>query len=302
MVQKPFLQYFGYNIDEICRQSIIWQRSIPNISELKIFPLDSIRQLGLYPAGNGKAAIVDSCLSTFDILTQLEKFQGFTTWDWVMACYQTQGRGQYGRQWKSPLGNLCISQIIPCSLFSNGNQTLLPMLIATVFVRILKSQGFSVFLKWPNDIVLFIDDEIRKVGGLLLEHRQNSLRIGLGLNFSDNFCFGNLAANDKDLPVLQAASLPAPENLIEFWQDCSLQLQNTWQNWEENSKSELLQEIENNMIFVGSPIEFFEPDNDGNISCIRGVLLGLGSCGELLLETAKGRQKKMRGSLRPLFL
>ncbi|WGK69244.1 hypothetical protein P0082_12335 [Candidatus Haliotispira prima] len=286
--------------------------------------------------GVRKAAIFARCNSTFDVLRELEEQQGFSCWDWVMACYQEQGRGQYGRQWQSPLGNLCVSQLLPDFPGSGEGlarqslseyRNLLPMLVVGVIVGVLQDCGYPVLLKWPNDIVL-AGRIPGKAGGLLLEHRNGSLALGLGLNFAPVQEFSHLQkANlqetnlngpgqaNADLPVLPIVSLPWPPDnqdsqfsLPDLWQLCSDELRRAWQRWLQLDGPSLHRQVENILAFRGEMVQFFEfetfSEADSNqtprVRCTHGCLHGLGAHGELILETPTGFQHKLRGSLRPI--
>ena len=308
------IYYFGNNFAEIAGRSLLWHKTFPKMSQMQdsIFTVESIKKAKIYPTTECKknkecnAAIFASCTSTFDMMEQLESQQGFTDWDWVMACYQTQGHGQYGRQWYSPLGNLCVSQMLPAFSANDApdGRLLLPMLIVGIVIQVLRELGISVYLKWPNDLIYYCSGEIKKVGGLLLKNRINSFILGLGINFApdSSLITRNIQENglNHNLPILPPGTLPNPDNLIEFWKTCSTKLQRAWQRWQASSISTLRLEIENLMAFRGQLVEFFEIDSNGRINRTEGQLHGLGDSGELILGTKKSQQKKIRGSLRPI--
>lgn len=104
----------------------------------------------------------------------------------LRADEQTTGRGRAGRTWTSPPGaSVSLSCVIyPGSARSTWGWT--PLLAGLAVRRAIASatesgedsaQGTQVFLKWPNDLVIYRDDaedidgwgRYRKVGGILCE-------------------------------------------------------------------------------------------------------------------------------------
>ena len=256
-----------------------------------------------------KAAIVAECRSTFDGMAQLEAQYACRAWDWIVACRQTNGRGQYGREWWSPLGNLCVSMLLP--RLPDGlkdDSVLLPLLFGAEMVRQLRANGYSVALKWPNDIIANIPHKkaaFGKAGGLLLEQKKHSLTLGLGLNFAPAEEFRAINIKENILPPV-SLGWPPPKignstnsepSLLDFWQSCSIALQSAWLRWQD--RASLIQEIESVLAFRGEKIELFVPDA-GRIKRTVGYLCGLGTCGELIVEGADGLQGHFCGSLRPV--
>jgi BirA family transcriptional regulator, biotin operon repressor / biotin---[acetyl-CoA-carboxylase] ligase len=99
----------------------------------------------------------------------------------VIAAQQTQGKGQYGRQWQSGLGGLYFSMPI-------APQPAAQMTLTTVaaLADLLHRQGLPVKIKWLNDLVL----GGKKLGGILTEARWGGGQmvgaiVGIGLNISN---------------------------------------------------------------------------------------------------------------------
>ncbi len=337
--------------EQIGERSPIWRPFIDSCLSAgeacySLHPRHVLEQRPVYPqrslaqSKQSRAAVWAHCTSTFDALAELEQWQGFRAWDWVLACLQERGRGQYGRSWQSPLGNLCVSLLLPPAAEDAGPQTqgrglcpsvrpllsLLPLLSGAALVRILRDCGWAVSLKWPNDIITTAP-VARKVGGLLLEHKNKSLALGLGLNFAPQPGIlpgvqraqrAQEAQAGEQLPRLPPGSLRWPGRLPDnqgaskkdamgslpgFWERCSCQLRRNWQRWLGMEANALRAEVCEVLAFAGEEVEFFDwaPQAEPHIiRRSRGRLLGIGSTGELLLQTSAGIQSKQRGSLRPL--
>lgn len=103
----------------------------------------------------------------------------------IIAERQTAGRGQWGRQWSSPVGGLYLSVILAPDLPVNcGYQ--LTLATAWGIATALGERGIPVKLKWHNDLILLG----RKLGGILTETkvRQGKIvraAIGVGLNWTN---------------------------------------------------------------------------------------------------------------------
>lgn len=95
-----------------------------------------------------------------------------TSWTMVVADYQTQGQGQWGRAWVSPCGNLYVTYIVPRAATPQ-----MGFYMAEVVCDVLADDSLNI--KWPNDIFL----HGKKCGGILCEAvGSHHTLIGLGLN------------------------------------------------------------------------------------------------------------------------
>ena len=101
------------------------------------------------------------------------------------ASSQTNGFGQQGKVWQSPIGGVWVSAAFPIAIKKLG-AGVLGLALAVALVERLELQGISSKIKWPNDVMV----DGRKLAGLLprLVIRGNQIRfarIGLGLNVSN---------------------------------------------------------------------------------------------------------------------
>lgn len=118
----------------------------------------------------------ENCTSTMDVAWRLTAEHRFPDWASVLATRQTGGRGQFGRTWHSPPGNLYgtvrIAQLGP------GWSDLAPLLLAESMRVVLSDMNLAAAIKWPNDLLI----RGKKVGGLLVEAKADMVMAGLGLN------------------------------------------------------------------------------------------------------------------------
>jgi BirA family transcriptional regulator, biotin operon repressor / biotin---[acetyl-CoA-carboxylase] ligase len=106
----------------------------------------------------------------------------------VIAATQTQGKGQYGRNWNSSLGGLYLSMPIPTSQAQSNAPTPTQMTLSTAWAmaEVLNQSGLPVQIKWLNDLVI----NGLKFGGILTEARWRGDRlrgaiVGIGLNVTN---------------------------------------------------------------------------------------------------------------------
>lgn len=103
----------------------------------------------------------------------------------ILASSQTDGRGQYGREWNSPEGALLACLCFPLKAGIQQQLQGLSLVIALQIRNLLEESGLKSKVKWPNDIL--IEGSNKKICGILLEtsagsQNQSYLKIGIGLN------------------------------------------------------------------------------------------------------------------------
>jgi len=98
---------------------------------------------------------------------------------------QTQGKGQYGRQWESQKDSSLLFSIrrnFPQECNLNGLSLVVGLAIVKVLEKECLVEGFKI--KWPNDIYI----EGKKLAGVLLENqiqpKNQSVVIGVGINYA----------------------------------------------------------------------------------------------------------------------
>ncbi len=102
---------------------------------------------------------------------------GFPPGASVLSISQWAGRGQRGRSWVSPPGNLYAAWRVPL-LPADADGPALSLRMGYAVSQVLRTLGLPALVKWPNDVVL----DGAKVAGLLCEQRGGVLMLGLGVN------------------------------------------------------------------------------------------------------------------------
>lgn len=119
----------------------------------------------------------------------------------LVAEEQTAGRGRLDRTWVAPARSglffsvlLKPGEAVPQERW--GWLTLLAGVAATAGVS--RAAGVDTGLKWPNDLLVTVEGEERKTGGILAERVADGVVIGIGLN---------VTLTEDELPVPAAGSL-----------------------------------------------------------------------------------------------
>ncbi|MGW1772847.1 biotin--[acetyl-CoA-carboxylase] ligase [Streptomyces sp. NPDC002104] len=119
----------------------------------------------------------------------------------LVAEEQTAGRGRLDRSWVAPArSGLFFSVLLkPGPAVPQERWGWLTLLagVATA-TGLSRAAGVDTALKWPNDLLITVDGEERKAGGILAERVGDGVVLGIGLN---------VTLTDAELPVDTAGSL-----------------------------------------------------------------------------------------------
>ena len=211
----------------------------------------------------------------------------FSVFDALISYEQTAGRGQYGRSWISPQGNVYAAVRLPhVAPFDNTEAAIA---LSCCIAATLADFGFDIKIKWMNDLVI----NGGKVAGILLEQKGEKLIAGIGINLSS--CPDSLSLRpNAALPATclydvnpEIARKLTPEIVIEKLLDrlLKIDLDRFSSLWRTEALSRLLWLNESVCL-----------DIDGSV--INGVLVGIDDAGGLLLGTPDGVKTYMKGSVR----
>ncbi|TXS05894.1 biotin--[acetyl-CoA-carboxylase] ligase [Streptomyces sp. col6] len=118
----------------------------------------------------------------------------------LVAEEQTAGRGRLERTWTAPArSGLFFSVYLTPGNVPAERWGWLPLLTGVAAATgLARAAGVDMALKWPNDLLVTVEGQERKTGGILAERAGDGVVIGIGLNVS-------LRADE--LPAPTAASL-----------------------------------------------------------------------------------------------
>jgi len=252
---------------------------------------DGITSYFEYTAGNTHCThITGRATSSLDVARLLDKEGLLNIWDSVLCHEQTAGRGQLGRNWHSAPGNIYATVRLPHdSVFDCAYAA---VVFCSYLVHTLNEMGCICYLKWPNDIVVYDREGLKKAGGILLEGRNGKLYAGAGLNIGyappDSFLRENHALKSGILPLSSNMSL------FQLWQLLVMGIKNCY-----------LLEVEQagfwyslasrHLAFSGQDILI--ADHTRNMPITRGYLKGLHPDGSLIIENGGYRRFIHSGSI-----
>jgi len=121
----------------------------------------------------------------------------------LVAEEQTAGRGRLERRWSAPpRSGLFFSVLLRPEGVPVSRWGWLPLLAGVAVATALpRAAGVDTALKWPNDVLVTVEGEERKAGGILVERPDataESAVLGIGIN---------VTLRAAELPVPQAGSL-----------------------------------------------------------------------------------------------
>ncbi|MFC1417000.1 biotin--[acetyl-CoA-carboxylase] ligase [Streptacidiphilus cavernicola] len=117
----------------------------------------------------------------------------------LVAEEQTAGRGRLARSWTAPARSGIFLSMLLRPEVPKHRWGWLPLLVGVAAGSALgRAAETEVRLKWPNDLLVTVGAEERKLGGILAELAGDAVVVGIGLNVS---------LRAEELPVPGAGSL-----------------------------------------------------------------------------------------------
>lgn len=127
-----------------------------------------------------------------------KKLHHFSQPHLLTADTQTSGRGQHGRQWQSPLGNVYLSLYIPTTEFAEDKNFALKqrldgrlsLCVGYQLSQISEIKALQkIGVKWVNDIGFYESNQFHKLSGILIEpvsvdNKLLGVVIGVGMNIA----------------------------------------------------------------------------------------------------------------------
>jgi BirA family transcriptional regulator, biotin operon repressor / biotin---[acetyl-CoA-carboxylase] ligase len=147
---------------------------------------------------------------------------------WIVADEQSRGRGRFGREWRSPPGNLYASLLLidPAPPPLSAQLGFVAGVALASTLRAILGGDEKLKLKWPNDAL----HDGAKLSGLLLEGRYQpsglfGCVIGFGVNCQSSpadapyptASLSSIGAATADRETLFAALSDSVANWLEIW-------------------------------------------------------------------------------------
>ncbi|OLO02954.1 biotin--[acetyl-CoA-carboxylase] ligase [Salinicola socius] len=148
-----------------------------------------VSQLSAEPRRHLKRLFVEDVLDSTNTFLRERFRHGAGHGEVCLAESQTAGRGRRGKAWNTHWGGSLILSM--GWRFDAGVAALegLSLAVGVVLAEVIEAAGGEVALKWPNDVLVAIDGEWRKLAGILLEVTGDvegpcEVVIGIGVNIS----------------------------------------------------------------------------------------------------------------------
>ncbi|MDX1680595.1 MAG: biotin--[acetyl-CoA-carboxylase] ligase [Akkermansiaceae bacterium] len=219
--------------------------------------------------------IRDSVDSTNDSLRDLAR-DGAPHGLVLLAREQRRGRGRRGNTWSAPAGeNLTFSVL----LRPEQSKPLWPRLALAsglALAEALESYGLQAGIKWPNDVWI----GMRKVAGILVEAGEDFVIVGIGINVGTTKFPPEIAATATSLQLAMGTAPACEEVLCGFIQRFAIR-----QGGIDADFPGLVEAIKQRCVLSGERVML--QTSSGPKS---GVVKGIGSGGELLLDTPDGTE------------
>jgi BirA family transcriptional regulator, biotin operon repressor / biotin---[acetyl-CoA-carboxylase] ligase len=198
----------------------------------------------------------------------------------LLSFIQTDGRGQYGRNWYAEPGlHLAMSIILQPKDMNTHDLPLLSMKISLAIVRAIKQIEEPIMpgIKWPNDI--YVDD--KKLAGILIENSLSSIKvqhsiIGIGMNVNEVY-FPEYIPNPVSLHMLSGKNY-----LLE---DIATRIQNEVMNIIDDPQDKWKHEYDQFIYGIGRQYSF---EKNGEV--ISAKIEGVSNDGKLLLKMEDGER------------
>ncbi len=223
--------------------------------------------------------------STNTYLKNLAKDEAINDGTVVVAERQISGRGQVDASWLSREGqSLTYSIYKQFERVGATDQFAISMAVSLAIVKALGQLNVpQISIKWPNDIL----SANKKVGGILIENvlDGNGIRysiIGIGIN-----------VNETDFPQLpQASSLYLETGSLFNIEEVLAVTAETILQYLEKIDSGNFEKLKTNYeskLFRRNKVAVFEDLENNRFN---GIIKGVASSGELIVETENGNVKK----------
>lgn len=262
---------------------------------------DVIPEIGSFLRGKGDAGapviMSYSLESTMTSTASLFEAGVLPEWGSLMAVRQVAGRGQLRRPWVSSPGNVHASLVLPADSYMDAWSVetlneLRPILFGYIFCEILRSFDVDVMLKWPND--LLVGD--RKVGGMLIEERNQVVILGLGLNLVESPAQEQMR-EDHSVQAGVLGMSHAPFTPLGLWENLVNRGKKMYAHLLDGlNPAEFVALASSRLAWMGRTVLVRE----GSQEPYRATIAGLSSHGGLVLSD-RGRERELySGSILPL--
>jgi len=150
--------------DQLRKASSSWALDIDDLApwtSMSFIPDEPESRFWVSEADKKKEQLIITgpCNSSMDVAWHFISKKILVEWGSILALSQWNGRGQLGRMWLSPVGNIYSAIRFPSPPQPWHN--LLPLIMGYSLLKSFAQIDINMMLKWPNDLVV----DNKKVGG-----------------------------------------------------------------------------------------------------------------------------------------
>lgn len=217
--------------------------------------------------------ITGPCSSSMDLAWHFISKKILTEWGSILALSQWNGRGQLGRMWVSPVGNIYSATqfLSPPKPWHN----LLPLMVGFSLLRSFAQININLMLKWPNDLVM----DNKKVGGVLIERKEERVVVGVGINLISNPGKEQLR-NHNVIPAASLKDFGFDFTPFGLWKNLIGRCRDSFKDiLETKTPSEFITLLHEYLAFKDKVVNFTDHENK---TC-KAIVMGLDETGGLKL-------------------
>ena len=214
----------------------------------------------------------------------------------VVAEAQGAGKGRLSRGWYSPARKGIWFSVVLRPSFLPQEAPKCTMMAAVAVVRAMKDMGFSVGIKWPNDV---LDKDGKKLVGILTEmsaemERVNYVVIGTGINV--NLWSEDFPEDVRDIATSLAMLRGGKVDRAELFARVLEAMDELYLGIEKNGFDAVLDEWRKYSVTLGQAVNVI-----GVKETFAGTAADIDEDGALLIDTSEGRRRVLAGdvSIRP---
>ena len=208
----------------------------------------------------------------------------------ILTDYQTGGFGRRGSGWWQERGSLAVSIVLDKKYVGLDVQPMWSLICGLALADALGAlePSITTHVKWPNDIEV----DGAKIAGLLLEivaFDRAILGIGVNTNGSRTRAPSSLCHRITTLPDLTGRRMSRTKLLEKFMSrflDFARMVQ--------TNPAQFVHQYQLRCGQVGRTVKVYKKDD-----VIEGFCAGIARDGSLIVDTVRGRQQILSGSLRP---
>jgi len=238
----------------------------------------------LNPFNSAPVYYIDTVNSTMKLAEEYFSSNPFVSGSVFMAGMQTSGRGRVpGRTWQAGKDkNLLFTLVLKKSEMVKNP---LPLAIGLGISKYLeKHHQLKPEIKWPNDIYI----NGKKIAGIIIESRQGLFNIGIGININQTEFSPSISKTATSLSIEKNNAFNLISELVFVLSELKIVLGNS--SWQDEINSRLHNIGKEVSLNQGSP---------GQDKIITGVIEGIGTSGQLLLQTKGFLKEIYSGEITP---